>query len=204
MTHHLSAWTATAGLPVRAALGGDQSADVCIVGAGIAGLTSAYHLALAGRSVVVLDDGPVAGGMTQMTTGHLSNMFDDRYFELEKLHGGEAVRLAAESHTAAIARIETIVQKEAIDCDFTRLDGYLFLAQGDSRETLEKELAAAHRAGLTSVSLEEKAPFASFDSGPCLRFPQVAQFHPTKYLAGLARAIERLGGRIFSETHVDS
>jgi glycine/D-amino acid oxidase-like deaminating enzyme/nitrite reductase/ring-hydroxylating ferredoxin subunit len=204
MTHHLSAWTATAGLPVRAALGGDQSADVCIIGAGIAGLTSAYQLALAGRSVVVLDDGPVAGGMTQMTTGHLSNMFDDRYFELEKLHGREAARLAAESHTAAIARIETIVHKEGIDCDFTRLDGYLFLAQGDSRETLEKELAAAHRAGLTHVRLEEKAPFASFDSGPCLRFAQVAQFHPTKYLAGLARAIERLGGRIFSETHVDS
>src|SRR5688500_13999424 len=129
MTHHISAWAATGGLPVRPALSGDHSADVCVVGAGIAGLSTAYHLAIAGKSVVVLDDGPVAGGMTQMTTGHLSNMFDDRYFELEKLHGREAARLAAESHTAAIARIEMIVNKEAIDCDFARLDGYLFLAE---------------------------------------------------------------------------
>ena len=204
MTHHVSVWAATGGLPVRPALAGDRSVDVCVIGAGIAGLTSAYQLVLAGKSVIVLDDGPVAGGMTQMTSGHLTNMLDDRYFELENLHGAAAARLAAESHSAAIERIATIVARERIDCEFARLDGYLFLAQGDDRDTLEKELAAAHRAGLARVCLEERAPFGSFDSGPCLRFPRVAQFHPTKYLAGLARAIERLGGRIFAETHADS
>ena len=204
MSHHVSVWTATAGLPVRAALAGSHSVDVCVIGAGIAGLTTAYQLVLSGKSVVVLDDGPVAGGMTQMTSGHLTNMLDDRYFELEKLHGTDAAKLAAESHSAAIERIEAIVGKEGIDCDFARLDGYLFLAQGDNRDTLERELAAAHRAGLGRVSLEARAPFTSFDSGPCLRFPQVAQFHPTKYLAGLVRAIERLGGRIFAQTHADA
>jgi glycine/D-amino acid oxidase-like deaminating enzyme/nitrite reductase/ring-hydroxylating ferredoxin subunit len=204
MAHHVSVWTATAGLPVRPALAGSHSVDVCVIGAGITGLSTAYQLVLAGKSVIVLDDGPIAGGMSQMSTGHLTNMLDDRYFELEHLHGGAAARLAAESHTAAIERVATIVAREAIDCDFSRLDGYLFLAQGDHRETLERELAAAHRAGLARVCLEERAPFGSFDSGPCLRFPHVAQFHPTKYLGGLARAIERLGGRIFAETHADS
>jgi glycine/D-amino acid oxidase-like deaminating enzyme/nitrite reductase/ring-hydroxylating ferredoxin subunit len=204
MAHHVSVWTATAGLPVRPALAGSHSVDVCVIGAGITGLSAAYQLVLAGKSVIVLDDGPVAGGMSQMSTGHLTNMLDDRYFELEHLHGGAAARLAAESHTAAIERVATIVAREGIDCDFSRLDGYLFLAQGDHRETLERELAAAHRAGLARVCLEERAPFGSFDSGPCLRFPHVAQFHPTKYLGGLARATERLGGRIFAETHADS
>ena len=204
MAHHVSLWTASAGLPVRPALAASHSVDVCIIGAGIAGLTTAYELVRSGKSVVVLDDGPVAGGMTQMSTGHLTNMLDDRYFELERLHGVAAARLAAESHTAAIDRVEAIVAREGIDCDFTRLDGYLFLAQGDQRDTLEKELAAAHRAGLARVCLEERAPYTSFNSGPCLRFPQVAQFHPTRYLAGLARAIERLGGRIFAETHAQS
>jgi glycine/D-amino acid oxidase-like deaminating enzyme/nitrite reductase/ring-hydroxylating ferredoxin subunit len=204
MAHHVSVWTATAGLPVRPALAGSHSVDVCVIGAGITGLSTAYQLVLAGKSVIVLDDGPIAGGMSQMSTGHLTNMLDDRYFELEHLHGGAAARLAAESHTAAIERVATIVAREAIDCDFSRLDGYLFLAQGDHRDTLERELAAAHRAGLARVCLEERAPFGSFDSGPCLRFPHVAQFHPTKYLGGLARAIERLGGRIFAETHADS
>src|SRR5207248_9785493 len=134
------------------------------VGAGIAGLSTAYHLVQAGKSVAVLDDGPLASGMTRMTSGHLTNMLDDRYFELEKLHGEEAMRVAADSHTAAIERIDEIVRKEAIDCDFSRLDGFLFLAEGDKRSTLEKELDAAHRAGLKEVRLVERSPYA-WDTG---------------------------------------
>ena len=197
-----SVWAASAPLAKYPPLQENLHTDACIVGAGISGLTTAYALAKAGREVVVLDDGPVAGGMTQATTAHITNMHDDRYFEVEKLHGREGARLAADSHTAAIERIETIVRQERIDCDFTRLDGYLFLAEGDKRETLERELDAARRAGLRAVDLVERAPFTSFDSGPALRFPNIAQFHPLKYLAQLAQAITRLGGRIYTDTHV--
>src|SRR5919197_960375 len=128
MPRHESIWSATAALPECRPLEENLHVDVCIVGAGIAGLSTAYHLARAGKQVAVLDDGPLVSGMTRMTTGHLTNMLDDRYFELEKLHGGEAIRVAAESHSAAIERIDEIVRKERIDCDFTRLDGYQFLA----------------------------------------------------------------------------
>lgn len=201
---HNSIWPASAGMPRCPALRTGVRADVCVVGAGIAGLTTAYLLARAGKSVVVLDDGPLAGGITQVTTGHLTNMMDDRYFELERLHGEEAARLAAESHSAAIDRIEAIVEAEAIDCDFERVDGYLFLAEGDKAQTLERELAAANRAGLREVSWAARAPFSPFDTGPCLRFPRQGKFHPLKYLAGLARAIQRDGGQLYGDTHVDS
>jgi glycine/D-amino acid oxidase-like deaminating enzyme/nitrite reductase/ring-hydroxylating ferredoxin subunit len=203
MTRHRSVWAATAALPEFSPLQENLHADVCIVGAGIAGLTTAYLLARAGKRVAVLDAGPVGGGMTQRTTAHITNMLDDRYFEVERLHGREGARLAADSHTAAIDRIETIVKQEHIACDFTRVDGFLFLAEGDERATLERELAVAHRAGLRSVELLQRAPYPSFDTGPCLRFPNVAQFHPLKYLAGLAQAIEHEGGRIFTGSHVD-
>jgi glycine/D-amino acid oxidase-like deaminating enzyme len=73
---------ATATVPRRQGLIQDIQADVCIVGAGIAGLTTAYLLAREGRSVVVLDDGPIAGGQTQRTTAHLSNAIDDRFLEI--------------------------------------------------------------------------------------------------------------------------
>ena len=199
-----SVWMATTAMPQRAALAEDTGADVCVVGAGIAGMTTAYLLARAGRSVVVLDDGPIAGGQTQRTTAHLSNALDDRYFEIERLHGAQGARLAAESHTAAIDRIEAIVRDEQIDCDFERLDGYLFLPPGEAGDVLDRELAAAHRAGLTAVERLPRAPLAPFDTGPCLRFPGQGQFHPLKYLAGLARAIERDGGRIFTGTHAAS
>ena len=196
-----SVWAATVQRPAYPPLTEDVHADVCVVGAGIAGLTTAYLLAREGRSVVVLDDGPLAGGMTEVTTAHLANALDDRYIEIERLHGEEGARLAAESHSAAISRIESIVREEGIDCDFERLDGYLFLAPGDKEELLDRELAAARRAGLQEVEKLARAPLDSFDTGPCLRFPHQGQFHPLKYLSGMARAIERAGGRIFTHTH---
>src|SRR3954469_10548460 len=123
-----SVWMETAEVTRHRSLAKDVRADVCVIGAGIAGLTTAYLLAREGKSVVVLDDGPVAGGQTQRTTAHLSNAIDDRFTEVEKVHGEEGSRLAAESHTAAIDRIEAIATDEGIDCDFRRVDGYLFRA----------------------------------------------------------------------------
>jgi glycine/D-amino acid oxidase-like deaminating enzyme len=198
---NLSIWMATAEVPSYPALTEVAQADVCIVGAGIAGMTTAYLLAREGRSVVVLDDGPIGGGMTGRTTAHLVNALDDRYYDLEKYHGEKGARLTAESHTAAIDRIEAIVAEEGMSCEFERLDGYLFAPPGDSKKELERGLEAAHRAGLTDVEMVGRAPIDGFDTGPCLRFPRQAQFHPLKYLAGLAQAIERRGGRIFTGTH---
>lgn len=183
-------------------LTGHTSADVCIVGAGIAGLTTAYLLLREGHTVVVLDDGLCASGETGRTTAHLSNAVDDRYFEIERLHGEEGARICAESHSAAIDRIEAIAREEAIKCDFMRLDGFLFLAPGQSEKLLDDELAATHRAGLPVVEKLARAPLASFDTGPCLRFPRQGQFHPTRYLTGLVEAITRWGGRVFNGTHV--
>ncbi|HJZ80250.1 MAG TPA: FAD-binding oxidoreductase, partial [Pyrinomonadaceae bacterium] len=198
-----SIWIATARTPVETVLNKDTRANVCIIGAGIAGLTTAYLLACEGKSVVVLDDGPIGGGMTARTTAHLTNALDDRFYELERLFGEDGSRLAAASHAAAIDQVEAIVREEKIDCEFERLDGYLFLPPNGRLKVLEDELAATHRAGLTEVRLLETAPLEFFDTGPCLHFPRQAQFHPLKYLTGLALAIERDGGRIFSATHAD-
>ena len=197
----ISIWMATGNREALSPLSEDTNADVCVVGAGIAGMTTAYMLAREGKSVVVLDDGPIGGGMTERTTAHLSNAIDDRYLEIERLHGEEGARLAAASHTAAIDRVEEIIEQEKIACDFERLDGYLFLPPGESKQLLEDELKAAHRAGLEEVEMVSRAPIESFDTGACLRFPRQAQFHPMKYLEGLARAIKSYGGQIFTGTH---
>ena len=101
----------------------DQKAAVCVVGAGIAGLTTAYLLAKAGRKVVVLDAGTGGGGETPYTTAHLASAIDDRYAEVERIRGTDVARLAAQSHGAAIDRIETIIEDEDIDCHFRRVDG---------------------------------------------------------------------------------
>jgi glycine/D-amino acid oxidase-like deaminating enzyme/nitrite reductase/ring-hydroxylating ferredoxin subunit len=198
-----SVWMA-ADVPELPALSHDIRTNVCIVGAGIAGMTTAYLLARAGRAVVVIDDGPIGGGETGRTTAHITASLDDLYHRVEKLHGVEGIRIAAESHTAAIDRIESIASLEDIDCDFERVDGYLFLGAGSDKDLLERELASAHRAGLSDVEFVARAPIDSFDTGPALCFPRQAQFHSLKYLNGLARAIIRDGGQLFSGAHAKS
>jgi glycine/D-amino acid oxidase-like deaminating enzyme/nitrite reductase/ring-hydroxylating ferredoxin subunit len=197
-----SIWMATAPPETLPRLAKDLRTDVCVIGAGIAGVTTAYLLALEGRQVVLLEDGAVGGGETGRTTAHLSNALDDRYHVLERLHGQEGARLAAASHGAAIDRIESIVSAERVACDFQRLDGYLFVPPGESLDTLDAEFEAARRAGLREVRMVPRAPVASFNSGPCLLFPRQAEFHPLAYLNALAGAIQRRGGRIFGQTHV--
>ena len=174
--------------------------DVCIIGGGISGLTTAYLLVKAGKKVAVIDDGLIGGGETSRTTAHLSNALDDRIYRVEKWHGEEKAKLAVESHAAAISEIERIVLQENIDCDFLRVDGFLIEAE-DGEDDLEEEFEAAHRLGFSDITFVERAPIGDFDTGKCLRFPRQGQFHVLKYLAGLARVIEASGGRLFSNTN---
>ena len=197
-----TSWFATIpSLPSFAPLTGSTTTDVVVVGAGIAGLTTAYLLGRAGKKVVVIEDGEIGSGETGRTTAHLSNALDDRYTTLEQLFGKEGARLAAESHGAAINQIEEIVKREKIDCDFERLNGYLFLPKDGKVKELDEELEATHRAGLANVQRLPDAGVQGFTTGECLVFPNQGQFHILKYLAGLANAITRQGGRIFTHTH---
>lgn len=178
----------------------DTPVDVAIVGAGITGLSTAYQLLKAGRSVVVVDRGQVASGETGRTTAHVANALDDHYYLLERMHGKDGARLAAESHAAAIASIESICTSERIECEFTRVDGYLYASSPRDQRELERELEAARRAGL-EVEMVQSAPLP-FATGPCLRFRNQAQFQPLKYVEGLARAIRERGGRICTGARV--
>jgi glycine/D-amino acid oxidase-like deaminating enzyme/nitrite reductase/ring-hydroxylating ferredoxin subunit len=179
----------------------DISKDVVIVGGGIAGISTAYLLSKTGKEVAVVEDGYVGSGETGRTTAHITNALDDRYYNIERLYRKNGAYIAAHSHTAAINLVDSIVKEEKIDCDFERLDGFLFLDPSDDKNSLEKELEATHSAGITNTELIDKAPLNSFNTGPCLRFPNQAQFQPLKYLAGLGHIIVRNGGEIFTQTH---
>lgn len=199
--HHTSYWLESVKTVLFDRLNTDLKVEVVVVGAGIAGLSIAYCLAKEGHEVVVLDDGEIGSGETGRTTAHLVNALDDRYTEIEHYFGEEKARLAAESHTAAINFIEDVVQTEGIDCDFRRVDGYLFLHPSDRINTLEKEFAATHRAGIDTTMLQ-RIPGIPAEDSPCLKFPNQAQFHPLKYIEGLAKAITRYNGKIYTNTHV--
>jgi glycine/D-amino acid oxidase-like deaminating enzyme/nitrite reductase/ring-hydroxylating ferredoxin subunit len=189
-------------LPATAPLPSSRSTEIAVIGAGIAGLSVAYELSRRGHGVAVIDAAEIGGGQTGRTSAHLASALDDRFYQLEKVHGERGAELAAQSHRAAIDRIEAIAAAEGIRCDFERMDGYLFLAPGHDPEMIELEYRAALRSGVPVESLS--TPPLSFATGPCLRFPQQAQFHPMKYLSGLARSVLGSGGQIYTHTHADS
>ena len=198
-----SLWQQTTTALTTSPLRNHARADVCVVGAGIAGLTTGYQLAREGRSVIVIDAIAVGGGQTALTTAHLSNEIDDRYEEILRLHGPDGARLACSSHRAAIDRIETICRLEHLSCSFEQVDGYLVLGRGAKERDLDRELEAARAAGV-EVDKLPTAPVQGFSSGPCLRFRNQAQFHPMKYLEGLATALQRHGGQIYTGTRAVS
>ncbi|TEU30163.1 FAD-dependent oxidoreductase [Alkanindiges illinoisensis] len=188
-------------IPANGQQAPDMTVDVCIVGAGISGLSVAYMLSQAGKKVVVLDDDPIGGTMTSRTTAHLFSALDDRFYKLERLFGETGSQLAAESHTRAIDKIEEIVLHENIDCEFKRVDGYLFSHTTEDSHELDKELEAAQRAGFTDAQKVDFPPQQP-QLGPAICFPRQGQFQPLAYVAGLAKAIQAKGGLLYDGTHV--
>lgn len=195
----LSVWTDTFKVTESDSLKENIDADVCIVGAGISGITCAYLLASEGKKVVVLDDGIIGGGETGNTTAHITSVIDDRFSRIERLHGIENAQMASQSQRDAIFEIERIINKENIQCDFRRVDGYLFFKAGDKLFTEEYE--AAMRAGM-EVEISD-SPLGSFKDYKTLKFAGQAQFHVLKYISSLADAIIKMNGKIFTGTFVN-
>ena len=192
----VSVWQATTS-PYSTGQQAQTQCDVCVVGAGIAGLTTAYLLQRDGRDVQLIDAFEIGAGETGRTTAHLTAVLDDRFVTLEKLFGEAGARLAAQSHATAIDLIERIVRETEIDCDFERLDGVLFASSPEQVDLLNREAEAALRAGFAHIvpietQILRNLPF----NAPALRFPRQAMFHAGKYLHGLARAFIAHGGRI--------
>lgn len=216
LSHHshesMSAWMSDQEMPITEELMRDEDFDVCIVGGGIAGLTTAYLLAKEGKKVCVLEDSAVGSGQTGRTTIQMSTYPDCGYCKLESIHGVEALKTIAQGQMEALRLVEEITRTENINCDLSYVDGYLFSeaktdddnpaqALETAKDEIRDEFAATQRAGLLNVEYLAKGPF-SFASGPVLKFPKQIQMHPLKYLTGLLTAVQKYGGKVFTGTHV--
>jgi glycine/D-amino acid oxidase-like deaminating enzyme/nitrite reductase/ring-hydroxylating ferredoxin subunit len=194
-----SIWMDVEVAPDAAPLDGDTTADTVVVGSGIAGLSTAYELAAQGQKVVVLDRGPIAGGITARTTAHLTSLCDESNKSLIDVRGEEVAKEFHASQAASIDRIEEIHQFEGISCDFRRLDGFLFPALGSDPSQLDENLKADRTVGM-QVEECKGLPFKGLEDTKCLRYANQGTFHPLKYLRGLAGAIRKRGGRLHADT----
>lgn len=198
-----SIWMDVDVVPEARPMDGDRRCDVVVIGSGIAGISTAYELAIRGQQVIILDRGRIAGGITARTTAHLAPLCDDLTSQMIKLRGEDVSRAFYQSQAAAIDRIEEIQKREEIECDFRRLDGYLFQALNTDPGIIEEELDAVRKVG-APVHRLVGVPLAHCDKQHVLRYPRQATFHPLKYLKGLAAVITEKRGMFFSETIAQS
>jgi len=194
-------WRAMSASPAESIPGSREPLErtqVCVIGGGIAGLTTAYLLRRAGHEVQLLEAADSVGsGETGRTTAHLSAVLDDGFHRLEHLFGTEGARLAFNSHAAAIDCIEAIVEVESLDCGFERLDGYLVQSDAAQQRAFETEAATLLRLGFPGMHRQQSLRTGPIlIDGPALRFPRQAAFDIHRYMHGLARAYVGRGGHL--------
>ncbi|KAG9500508.1 hypothetical protein J7337_008988 [Fusarium musae] len=194
----------------------DIEADVCVIGAGIGGISTAYELVTRGCEVVLLEARQVLSGETGRTSGHLTNDLDDGYTEISKKHGDEGARIAAESHAWGRDRVGEISKMLGIECEYRKLPAYEVSQYSteqakeheDEMNELRKEEAAQRKFGIDArfdESLTVRGWDGAIDQRGGLIVKDQATFHPTKYLNGVLKWLKAQPNfRCFDQTRVMS
>lgn len=193
-----SLWVGTSSATDHPASVGDRRADVVVVGAGIAGLTTARLLVGSGRSVVVIDAGELAAGTTGYTTAKVTSLQSTIYSRLSSRWGDERAAVYASANQAAITTVRELAADDGIDCGLEEASSYTYTETDAELASIEAEVAAAQRAGLAvTFTTETDLPYAIRGA---VRLDGQAQFHPRRYCLGLADAIVRAGGAVHEHT----
>ncbi|MGY0070317.1 FAD-dependent oxidoreductase [Streptomyces sp. QTS137] len=195
-----SYWMDTAPGARWPALDTDATADVAVIGAGMAGLSTAWELTRAGRNVVVLEADRVAAGVTGHTTAKLTAAHSLVYERLRRTRGREGARQYARSQQAAVERVASVAAELGVDCDLERASALTFTTDPRERSSFEAEAEAAAEAGLDARLVTDTD--LPFPVAAAVRVADQAQFHPRKYLLALADDITARGGVIHERTRV--
>lgn len=195
-----SYWLETTAPTVYPPVQEDLRADVVIVGGGIVGITTAYLLAKAGKSVVVVDRERIATAETGHTTAHLQTVVDTRLQDLVPRFGLKGAKLGWDSQMEAVRLIESIARDERISCELERLDAYLYANEPGEEDALREEVRLARKIGYEAREADPgEVPYgAAF----AIRYPDQGKFQVRKYLLGLAERAERLGVSFYEGTEV--
>lgn len=174
--------------------------DALIVGGGITGLTTALLLQTQGKQTILAEAQTIGFGTTSGTSAHLNTFFDATYADVESDFGEQAAKLLAQCGIESFATIRELSQKYNIDCDLDLKDGYLYAETDEEVKVLNEILTASQKAGIDVFEADENGVNVPFKKA--IVFKKQGQFHPIKYLFGLAKAYINAGGVILENTFI--
>ena len=175
-----------------------KDVDVCIIGAGITGVTCGYELSKLGYTVSIIEKNEIGSGTTGRTTGKITSQHDSFYNYLEESFSIDTAKKYLEANEKAINKIENRIKNENIECDFERLNSYIYTTKKEEINLLEKEFKTLEKLKYKCEYIKDlDLPF-KIAGGIC--FKNQAQFHPIKYINGLAKYVKEKGNKIYTHT----
>jgi len=193
-----SCWSDTAHKKNFNTLEENIDVDVCIIGAGITGISTAYMLSDENFKICIIDKGRVGGGVTENTTAKVTSQHELIYKYLLDTFGYESAKKYLNSNEEAIKRIEKIIEKEKIECGWERTDAYVYTCKQEYKQKIIDEVEAVRRLGFNAEYTEKtELPFEILSA---IKFPNQAKFHPLKYLFSLSEIITKRNVQIYENT----
>lgn len=185
-----SLWSKTVQFPKKEELSGNKQIKNVVIGAGMAGILTAYFLKKSGQEVVILEAREIASGQTKNTTAKITSQHGLLYYDMLKKAGKERAEGYARANEAAIKAYQEIIQKEGISCRFEILPAFLYSTEEVGRELLKKEAEAVKALGLQAHFTEGDAlSYLPFAVTGHVCFEGQAQFHPLEFIKELAQGL---------------
>jgi len=196
-----SMWRTVTTLPTFPELKEEIKVDAAVIGAGIAGVTTAYLLSLEGYKVALVDASEILSGTTGFTTAKISAQHGLIYSELLTNFRPEIPRSYYEANMEGLRFIREMVETHGIDCDFKEETAYLYTNQEDKLDDLRKEFDAYQELGIPG-QWHDSLPIP-VDAIGAISMPGQAQFNPIKYLKFLVEKFIENGGLIYENTTIE-
>jgi glycine/D-amino acid oxidase-like deaminating enzyme/nitrite reductase/ring-hydroxylating ferredoxin subunit len=171
-----------------------NQADVVVVGAGLAGLCTAWRCQQDGASVLVLEAGTIATRTTGHSTAKLTALHGLTFAELSAGKGDEASAAYAAGNVAALAALRQLITDQRIECRLRDASAFTCAATADGVAAIEREAAAAAAAGLPVELIETTELGALVKAAVELRGQ--AHFDPYAFCTSLADRLVEHGATI--------
>ena len=176
------------------------SCDVCIIGAGMFGLSTAYYLSKKGLNVVVLDKSCIGSKASGYTTAKITSQHGLIYDYLINTFGKDNTKKYLDANEQAIKNIKNIIDNENIECDYEVQSSFVYANKQEETNKIKQEVQVVKSLGIDAQFIDQLAvPFKNYGA---IMFPNQAQFHPRKYMLGLCNCILKNSSQIYTNTIV--